>query len=281
MTIHLLMAFILVVLVLAMVLPASSVHHGVFGMFHTVAWEESIDPGNALVTITAVPDAAIFTSGDDVRVPRQLPFLIGAACMVNDASLSRAQLQAPSLRSFANLDIEPVVNGLTFGEQAEVLFHPSNPIPLDADESLNAAFLSDPAAAVIHRMVAWLADGPQQPVNGEIFSVRATSSITLAAATWVAGELAFTQTLPVGNYRIVGWRARSTNGVAARLNFRGGSFRPGVPCVNAIGEEDLPVFRYGRCGVFGEFHTNTPPQVEVLGVTDTAQVHIFDLIRVG
>lgn len=250
-------------------------------MHHLSAWYESIDPAGALVPITAVNDQAVFAQGDDIRVPPALPNIIGQAVLGADASLARGQIQSPSLRSFANVDVEPVVAAAVFGSPPEALFHPMSPIPVTADEAVNVYVESDPAAAAVHYGLVWFGDGPQNPIPGNIYTVRATAGVTLSAGVWVNGALTFASSLPQGRYQVVGMRARGANLVAARLVFVGGTWRPGVPAVNAIADEDVAFFRYGRSGTYGEFHTNTPPSVDCLGVTDTAQIFMMDLLRVG
>jgi hypothetical protein len=250
-------------------------------MMHLIAWYESIDPAGALSPIAAVNDIVCFTSGDDIRVPEKLTNIIAQACLMNDASLVMGEIQSPSLRAFANLDVEPCIQALVFGSPTEVLFHPDIPIPVAPAESLQFLVNSNPAAAVVHYGLVILADGAQQPVTGAMYSVRATSAITLAAGVWVNGALTFGQTLPVGRYGVVGFRARGTNLVAARLVFSDQANRPGVPAVNAISDQDVSWFRYGRTGVFGTFHTTAPPSIDALGVTDTSQVYQLDLIRVS
>lgn len=249
-------------------------------MFHLCAWAESIDPANALTAINAVREEMLFTSGDDIRVPEMLPFIIGQAALENDASAARAQVQSPSLRSFANLDVEPIVAAAVFGTPPESLFHPDSPIRVEPDEALNFAVQSDPAAAALHYGLLWLADKAQERTPGNIFSVRATSTVQQTTTTWVNGNLVFTQTLPAGRYRIVGMRARSTDGVAARLVFPEQVARPGVPVVNALADLDPWQFRYGNAGVFGEFPHTNPPTVDVLGGVAAAQTYIFDIVRV-
>jgi hypothetical protein len=160
------------------------------------------------------------------------------------------------------------------------LFHPDSPIPVAPDESLNFAIESNPAAAAIHYGLVWLADKAQEQARGSIFTVRATGAATQTTTTWVNGNLTFSQTLPAGRYRIVGMRARSTDAVAARLVFAEQVARPGVPVLNAIGDNDPWMFRYGNAGVFGEFPHTNPPTFDVLGGAATAQVFLFDLIRV-
>lgn len=248
-------------------------------MFHTVAWYESIDPAGALVPIAAVPDDTVSVSGDDIDVPEAMGHVIMQAVLGNDASLARGQFQSPSLRSVANIDCEPIVAALVFGSPPEGIFHPRSPVQLTPTEAVNCYVESDPAAAAVHYGLLTFADGPSQAIEGQIHTVRATAAASLSAGAWVNSALTFSQTLPVGRYRVVGFRARGTNLVAARLNFIGQFHRPGVPALNAIGDVDPWWTRYGRMGVFGEFHTNTPPSLDCLGVTDSAQVVLLDLIR--
>jgi hypothetical protein len=179
-----------------------------------------------------------------------------------------------------NLDIESIVVALVFGSPPEGSFWPDAPLPLAVDEAVNFAIEANPAAAAQQYGTVLFADGPQTPVTGEIFTVRATGATTLAANTWVNGNLTLGQTLPAGRYQVVGMRARGTNLVAARLVFSEQVARPGVLAVNAIGDQDPYWSRFGRMGVFGEFPNTIPPTVDCLGVTDTTQVFLLDLIRV-
>jgi len=250
-------------------------------MFHTAAWFELIDPGGVLTPITAVVDQSVFTSADVIRVPNAMPNIVGQAALLGDVSAAGAQIQSPSLRAMVNIDIEPIVGAQVFGSPPEVLFHPLSPISVVADEPVTFVVNSDPVAPARHYGLVWFGDGPQVPAPGNIFSVAATSALTLALGVWTNGTLLFSQTLPLGRYTIVGMRARGTNLVAARLVFVGGAFRPGVPAVNAVADLDPRIFRYGRHGAFGVFHSNTPPTVDALGVTDTVQNYVFDLIQVA
>lgn len=250
-------------------------------MFHLAAYYQSVDLGAVLTAISAVPDQALFTSSNDIRVPKELANIIGAAAATASTTVTAAQLQSPSLRSLVNHDLEPVVGAVTFGSPPEGIYFPQSPIALVPDEALNFYFNTDNAGAAAHYGLVMLADGPQQEVSAEIFTVRATAAASLSAGLWVNSNLTFTQTLPAGRYQVVGMRARGTNLVAARLVFPGGRFRPGVAALNAIGDTDPYWPRYGRMGVFGEFEHLLPPTVECLGVTDSAQTILLDLVKVG
>jgi hypothetical protein len=246
-------------------------------MIHTVAYETSASEA-ALTAITPVPDGTVAISGSDIRVPKALPNICAAAAVINSAAATlRAQVQAPSLRSVLNFDISPINNGLVFGSLARVARLWNTPLGLVPDEPLDV-FVQN-GAAVMNRALLWLCDGPPKSTTGKIYTIRATASITLATATWANGALTFGQTLPAGHYQVVGMRVFSANGVAARLFFVGGAWRPGVPVVNTENDNEWIDFRYGYTGVWGEFDNTVPPSVDVLGVTDTAQVIYLDLIK--
>lgn len=247
-----------------------------------IAFHEDIDPAGALVNIAGVPDTMLNVSGDNITIPGALPNIIGEACLIDDASAAAARIQSPSLRIISNLDIEPIVSAASiFGSPPEGLMHPLNPTPVVPDEFLEFLCNSDPALVEVHYGLVWLADGPQPPVNGNIYTIRATASIIQAVPTWTPGNLTFGQDLPVGRYQVVGLRVRSSDAVAARLLFHGAAWRPGVPVVNAIADLDSRWFRYGRMGVLGEFDHNLPPQLEMLGGAATSQVVLMDVIKVG
>lgn len=250
-------------------------------MFHLAAYYRNFNPGGILSPLVAVVDQAITTNGNDVRVPTVAPNLIGEMALINDASGSLAEFQSPSLRAMVYLDVEPLILSNKFGALPESFIHDTSPVKLVPNESLDFYAKSAPAGAVDHYGLAWLSDGPLQAVTGPIYSLTATAAAALAAGAWVPSNLTFTQTLPAGDYQIVGMRARGANLVAARLAFVGGTLRPGVPAVNTIAQTDTLDFRYGAAGIFGQFNNTTPPIVECLGITDVSQSFIFDLIKVG
>jgi len=248
-------------------------------MFHLAAFYESLDPAGALTKIAAVADQAIRTDGDDLVVPAAVPMLVAEAALSAATGPAFAQVSSPSLRQLANQDIDPIVAGVKFGGNPAVQHHFPTPRSLKANESLNFAVNATGGAAAANYGLVWLADGPMQPSGGNMFSIRATGAASLAAGEWVNTSLTFEETLPAGTYNIMGFRAVGANLVAARLALVGGAFRPGVPAVNAVGDRDFQIARFGSVGSFGLFDVNQPPTVDCLGVTDTSQVFMLDLIK--
>lgn len=250
-------------------------------MFHLAAFYQSVDPAAALTKINAVTDQALRTDGNDLVVPSGVSNLIAEACLSAATGLSYGQVSSPSLRQLANQDVLPVVAGVVFGGNPAIQEHFMLPRQLKGNESLNFAVNATGGAAAANYGLVWLSDGALAQVTGNIFSVRATGAAALAAGSWVNTALTFDSTLPAGTYNVVGMRAVGTNLVAARLSFVGGSFRPGVPAVNAVGDREFDQARYGSMGSFGVFDVNQPPTLDCLGVTDTAQTIELDLIKVS
>lgn len=249
--------------------------------FHLGAFYESVDPAASLTQIDAVTDQAIFTSGKDMRVPSGMTNLLAETALSAATTPTYAQVQSPTLRDLANQDVDPIVAGVTFANYGLIQDHSDNPRVLNALESMNFAVYATGGAAAANYGLVWIGDGPIKSTSGKVFSVRATAGTTLAAGSWVNGALTFNTTLPAGKYQVVGMYAEGSNLVAARLVFIGGTFRPGVPANSSLGRNDFSMFRDGEWGVFGEFDSNQPPTVDCLGVTDTSQVFVFDLIKTG
>lgn len=249
-------------------------------MFHTAAFYESVDPSASLTQIDAVPDQAVRTSGLDLVVPSDIAYLLAEAALSAATGPAYGQVQSPSLRQLANQDVLPMIGGVKFGSNPAGSFHFENPRSLRGNESMNFAIDATGGAAAANYGLAWLGDGAISPVKGNMFSVRATGAAPLVAGSWVNTALTFDSTLPAETYQVVGMRVEGANLVAGRLVFVGQGYRPGCPAVNAVGDVDWRYGRNGSLGVFGTFDVNQPPTLDCLGVTDTSQVVILDLIKI-
>lgn len=244
---------------------------------HMVGFETSASEA-ALTAIVPIPDGTVTISGNDLRVPTAVNMIVSAAALINSAAATlRAEIQTPSLRATLNFDINPIVNGLVFGTLARCMRMWQTPLQLVTNESIN--FMIQNGGAVMNRGLLIMADAPVSPVKGKIFSVRATGAASLVTASWVNTSLTFGQVLPAGHYQLVGLRAIGANLVAARVFFVGGQWRPGTYACNVGDNNEWPDFRYGNTGVWGEFDNTTPPSIDCLGITDTAQEFILDLIK--
>ena len=248
--------------------------------FTLVGFTQSVDTSGALTTIAALADPHIRVSGNDVTVPDALPN-IGSVYALGP-NITRAALVSPSIRRRYPFEVFPTDANATPANH--FVFTPfTAPISLDSDESLNAQFAESGAGATRGTVLVWLTDGAYQPAtSSEIFTIRATGTTTLTANAWTNCSLTFNDTLPAGDYQVVGMAATSTGAQAARLVFSQYAWRPGViasTSVNAVGN---PTFRYGNLGVFGQFSHNTPPSVDFLSNSaDTSQTVYLDLVMIS
>lgn len=246
---------------------------------HSVGYELSGSEA-ALTAITPIPDGTIQIQTNDILVPAGMNNVCWAAAMINSAAATlRAQLTSPGLKALFPIDISPIVNGLVFGSIPRGLRLGSGPLALVPAEPLDV--LVQNGAAVMNRAFLNFCDGPVKPVGGKIYTIRATAAASLVTASWVNGALTFSTSLPAGNYQVVGMRAWSANGVWARLFFKGSTWRPGCPMLNAEDNNEWPDFRFGNYGVWDQFNNVTPPSVDFMGITDSAEVVYLDLIKVG
>lgn len=251
-------------------------------MQHLAAYHENIDAAGALVELTAVNDPAIFTLGDDVRIPSDVPFMIGVAACIEATLATRVQVTSPSLKRLASIDVSPFDTGLVIDSGHKVNMFPMSPVALKGGEALNLLHQNNPAAATDQYGLVWLSDGPQPPVAGDIFTIRAEMSVTAVLGSWVNGGLTFDTDLPVGVYDVVGMRCVEPTTVAARLVFPGGAFRPGVQGLGTEGTDDNEHHRMGKSGVWGQFETNTPPTVDILAAAGAITPVVYlDVIARG
>lgn len=247
--------------------------------FTLVAWQESQDELGTLLPEAAAADTHVTVVGDLIYVPSLNKLL--AAYVYGGTLATMAQLRSPSLRAKVLQELMPIDLSITPGKETLLINHFDTPITLTEGEGLEALLNADPAAAEVHTILAWLSDGPQAPVTGEIMSVRVTSTITSVVGRWVAGALTFDQTLPFGRYQLVGAAFYEPDLLAARFIPVGAIWRPGLPGVATIGTAHFKDFRYGRMGAWFEFHSLNPPQIEILNAAAAAQPVIgsLDLIK--
>ncbi len=241
---------------------------------HLVAFHHAT-PTTAHYPLPPIPDDCLTTSGNDLTVPTLNQIVAHVCC---GATPLTARLSSPSLRRVFLEEIIKIISTETFvGAKDYMVDLKENPLILDIAEKLNALL----QATTDGRFLVWLSDAPIVPETGEIHTIKGTLAGTIVADLWQVVTLALSQTLPAGRYRIVGMSAYGGQLLAARLIVTGEAWRMGVPCSAAVTDADVPMFRKGRFGSFGEFEFDQPPKVEVISKTTAgAGVIALDLIQI-
>ena len=212
--------------------------------------------------------------------------------------LNQYQIKTPSLSGGNKLpveidDVDKTATQPTVTTPPLVDFS-AQPVHLVNGEGLEADILTDGTSAAAY-VVYWLGDGMNDFVEGQFMpGVRATSSTTLSAGAWTNCTLTFDYSLPAGGYAVVGMRAESATGIAARLAFPELGPRPGVLAGTATAIR--PNFRAtqqyvrsfpaaapaGRFISWGSFVQDSPPSVDFLAVAaDTAEQVVLDLVKIA
>jgi hypothetical protein len=244
--------------------------------FHVSAWGAS-QGSTTLANIAGLADGVMQTSGNNITSFGSI--LLGLYAV--GANMTRAQFTSATLRKLAPIEIEPFdaaaapANPPTFNR-----FDKTN-TPINPGEALQA--LTAASAAAQNTVVAFVADKVDAIPPGPIFTTRATGTTTLVANAWTNVALTYDQSLDVGTYAIVGMRARSAGGIAARIVFQNQGARPGTIARTSASHEDIAagVDRWGGyLGAYGTFVQTNPPSVDFLSSSaDTSETILFDLVK--
>ena len=250
--------------------------------FTIIGFGESIDQAGVEEELVPIADPTIAEEGDFVYIG-ELNHLIGMMAFLGSTGVS-GYIDTPSLRRISVLHISPITKQIYPANFERLQLFPRHPIALDPEEGLKVQSVADPASAEFQTIAIMLSDGVISPVDGEIFRVKATASITITVGEWKFGELTFADKLPQGNYAVVGARVETASGGSLfRLIPIGAGNRPGGICVTDVESKDPPFHRNGELGVWLEFTPRTVPSLEILGnaTSGTSQVVHLDLIKLS
>lgn len=207
------------------------------------------------------------------------------AAYARNAGAVNARLSTPNFRRVSVPSIQPVLRGAAPISIPPMVFFPPAKLRVPAIDEIAFELTNDGAGGVRTVGGIWLST-PSHNFNvppGDVYTIRATATITGVLANWTAGNMTFDQTLPAGNYAVIGLDVIGATTEFARLNFMGGGYRPGVVVRPAIVNYMWDNFRFGNVGVFGVFANTAQPQLEVFQTTAAATPYtvFMEVIKVG
>jgi len=250
-------------------------------MFHLSAFQSSIANGSVLIQIAEIPDAILPASGSGL-LSAGLSHLHAIGFV--GATLVRGQFQAPSLRDYGNMDIEPVNIGTAWESPPRLRDFSQRPVPLAMSEEWDLFAANSGAGAVVENGFLWSSNGVLDPFPAKkIVQIRWTAAVTLTANAWSLIQLTLAQPLYPGMYAIVGSHMKSATALAHRFvpagNPTGQSWRPGGISIQAGDSLDHPGQRQGLWGKWLDFTNVTVPQMEVFATAaDTSEEGIIDIV---
>lgn len=250
-------------------------------MFNLVAYSSSIALSANYANVSAVVDQAQTTSANNKYIfPANQK--VKAACIVG-ADIVAARLNTPSLRAFILPELDPTNVGAAVPSRPGVIVFGDDGPTLLRNEEVAIEISRGAVAAAQNTAGIWVSDKPMIVQRGPQFCLTATFTNTLLAYGWSLSPLTFSQTLPAGDYAVVGLRTVCASAIFGRLVFPGTpQYRPG--CVNDVLYTNLvqpDYFRRGELGLWGKFTSTAQPQIEMFGAAAGAQsgTAYLDLVK--
>ena len=247
--------------------------------FTLVGYRESVDTGGVLTQINAIPDQHITFDNKDILVPDWANNFIQAVSI--STAITQSRVSSPSLRQRSELDLYP--NGISTENEiiTGLMNRYERPIALTPGEGLRFSVAETASGGTNCIGLVWL-EGERTPApDGEVETIKATSSTIVTPSTWSLCKLDLSQQLRAGKYAIVGLRVQSASIIAARLVIPGSSYRPGVLGSRASAHVRVDVTSTMRLGNWGEFEHTFVPQLEVLSAReDASQTVYLDVIKI-
>lgn len=252
--------------------------------FHTSAFFSSIANDGDLHQLAEVQDSILPASGEGL-LSSTLNFLMGLA--VVGVSLVRGQFQAPSLRDYGNVDIQPINIGTAFESPPRFSDFVDKMIPLaQAEEWDFFAAQNNAMDAEDEYGFLWASDGTIQPVPPKkIVQIFFSASFTLVANSWSLIQMTMAQPMTAGQYALVGARVQSAGLLGFRFvpsgNPQGLNWRPGGIGTQTDDQLDWPRQRKGGWGTWLMFTNTTVPQIECFSATaDTSEEGVIDVVPI-
>lgn len=247
-------------------------------MHHTFGYQATIT-STAENEINAVTDNALTIQNNHIIPQRDSNLLYAAAC---GATITRARLNTPKLGVITSPHIVQLNAALTFGNPQMFQDYFDNPLLLRGLEELQVFVTHTAATAEQNAFVGAIDTGRQLAPPGDIYTIRGTAVGTLVANSWTnVGTITWNNTLPTGQYMIVGGTFFSATALAGRFILENIPWRPGSLAIQSLSNRIDKRFRFGDMGVWGLFHNTAMPQVEILATgADAAETIFMDIIKV-
>ena len=231
-------------------------------MHTTIAFAEAHTPDGTFIKLDAVSDQHIKVYGEKIYIS-DFNHIIGGMALPGALALE-GRLVSPSLRRVNPFYFSPLEAAIIPTEPIAAIYHPESPVKLETNEALEVEIKAAAGAAREASAVVFLAPGSVPPVKGEVFTINTSITLALILHVWQYSEIIFPDSLPVGNYRVVGARAIVANGVVFRFVPVGEAYRPGGICAQAVDDIDPDLQRFGGLGNWFTFNSIQPPGIEVL-----------------
>ena len=250
-------------------------------MHHTLAFFNTTAGALALSDSPAVTDGWATVTNNHFIMQQDMDLVMAAAFA---DTVTRLQLNLPHWRFVNQPEIVPVIQTWDGPEAINpYMLEPKNLTVNNIDEL--QALVSTSGTATNGVLTAlWLTPttGNLNVPGGQVYPCRFTAAISGATGNWARGNIVFDQTLPAGEYAVVGLDVVDVSSQLARLRFQTFTMLPGTWVRNGATGTNPRQFRNGRLGNWGQFMNTAQPTLEIFSANGgaTAQSGVIDLIKI-
>lgn len=196
--------------------------------------------------------------------------------------LTSLTLVTPKTRMVVPPRLYPIQQTTLPPDRPHIWDRRANPFVLNAIEEVSVQMTVGGAAAAPTTAILFAGDQLEPVPPGDVYSLHGVSSTPAVANAWTQVAITWDQSLPAGNYTIVGSQHQSANAIAHRWYFRTSPMKPGFLSINSLGNITDPSYYYGGWGALGTFNTTAYPFVEVLAnAADASHDFVMNFVKVG
>lgn len=228
---------------------------------------------------TPTPDSWIPIQNGHYLPPKMLKLFGG---WFGGANLTAVTLVTPRSRQVVPPRLTPIQASLLPPDRPHIYDRRSNPFTLNAIEEISLQMNIGGAANAVNTGILFVGDTIDPVPPGDVYSLHGTSTTAAVAGQWTQIAVTWDQTIPAGDYVVIGSQHQSTNAIAHRYYFRYAPNKPGFLSVSAVTNITEPSLYYGGWGAFGKFNTVAYPFIEVYcNGTDAAHDVIMNMVKVA
>jgi hypothetical protein len=254
-------------------------------MLATIAYTQTYSAAQTDVDFPVLSDPSFTTLNNHAIFP--IPTWLQWA-YANALLLQRVRISTPRLRPISRPLIRPIEQAAAPSSRPQFMEWFRHPIMLNALEEIQILYTTTTAAAERGFVILTVGDNNRNIPQGDMYTIRGTTSYTTTANAWSSGVITLDDTLAPGRYSVIGMDVFQATLEAARLIFPAGSIqggwaaaRPGV-LGNVIGGQGTRYMRYGILGELGQFNSYALPQIDALNSAAVANPEVYlDIVQVS
>ena len=247
-------------------------------MYHTVALTANTF-GQTNYDMIPVTDAWIGIQNSHF-FPQEPLRLYGG--WMGGVNLTKVTLVTPRSRQVVPPVLYPIQGTVTPPDRPHVWDRRTNPFTINAIEEISVQANIGGAANAINTAIMFMGESLDPVPTGDIYALHGVSATAAVANTWTQVTVSWDQTIPAGNYAVIGSQHQSTNAIAHRFYFRNKNLRPGMLSITALTNIGEPSYYFGGWGQLGQFNTTAYPFIEVYcNGADASHDIVMNMVKVS